>query len=49
LALSIVEDLRNDRDISSGIVLEYFDLRRRQDQPSLWNRIRRIFRAKDVG
>ncbi len=43
LARTIVDDLRNGRDISDERVLERFDFRRRVAHRSLWRRIRGFF------
>jgi hypothetical protein len=43
LAHGIVEDLRQDRDISDEALLERFDFRRRPARSFLWARLKAMF------
>ncbi len=45
LARGIVDALRQDRDITDERVLERFDFRRRAARPSLWARLKKVFRV----
>src|SRR5207249_10355862 len=45
LARGIVDDLRQDREISDQRVVQRFNWRRRATRPSVWARFRRIFRG----
>jgi hypothetical protein len=48
LARGIVDDLRRDREISDERALQRFDSRRRTTRPSVWARLRGIFRGGSV-
>ena len=45
LARGIVDDLRQDREISDQRVVQRFNWRRRATRPSVWARFRGIFRG----
>jgi len=48
LARRIAADLREDRDVTDERVLDWFDPRRRRAHPSMWARLRGIFRREDA-
>ena len=48
LARRIAADLREDRDVNDERVLDRFDPRRRRGRPSMWARLRGIFRRENA-